>query len=242
MSDISIGNVSGGGIQTGSIFSGSGSAGGSVDQIQAQIQMLQVQLLELQTTASESSGSSSTSSTTDTLIKELEKRIQALEKKLSEAMAKERTQSSDEKKSTSTKGSALVGMPSVTSAISEGADKMSKFQAAVSNMSDSEKSELSALLKKAQSQIESGDLDADSLVDGASDELKNALSSYGVDLKGTLEDLQGDYQQGQSQSSVDYSQDLGMVGSSNGAPKAGGLMRVLIGIVEKEDGSASEST
>ena len=113
--------------------------------------------------------------------------------------------------------------------ISSGVDKMSKFVSAVNGMSDSQKTELADLLEEAETAMKSGDFDADALAAGVSADLQSELSSYGVDLSGTLDDIYSDYQQAQSKTSIDYSSALsGGTSSKNN----GKLLQMLQGVVE----------
>lgn len=199
-------------------------------EIRARIQSLQTELLDLQTTEEETK-----SSTQEKMIEDLEKEIQDLQKQLIKAEAKVKANGTEE----TTQADLLTKAeePAAKSDISKGVDKLSKFQKAVSNLNDNEKTELTDLLKSAKSAMESGSFDADKLLGGVSDELKNSLKESGVDLKGTLNDLNSDYKNGQAQNSADYSPALGISGTSNSAPKAGGLMNVLLNVLGGDQSS-----
>ncbi|OGV58867.1 MAG: hypothetical protein A2X49_07370 [Lentisphaerae bacterium GWF2_52_8] len=122
-------------------------------------------------------------------------------------------------------------------AIGDGADKMSKFMSAVSNMSDDQKSELKELLKKAQAAAKDGTLNESELAASASEELKSSLEAAGVDLKDTISDIGKDYRRGQREKSSDYSSSLvsSMNSSSFPAPKSGGLASMLISVIDGEE-------
>jgi len=113
--------------------------------------------------------------------------------------------------------------------LSKGVDKVSKFVSAVNSMSASQKSELTNLLKEAGAEMKSGDFNSDTLINGVSDDLKSELSTNGVDLSGTLQDIYKDYQRGQAKKSIDYGSAL--TGAS-GSQRGGKLLQMLEGIVE----------
>ncbi len=125
--------------------------------------------------------------------------------------------------------------------LTNGVDKMSRFVSAVSNMSDSEKAELTSLLKTAKSEMKSGAFDAASLAGEASEDLQSELSTNGVDLSGTLNDIYGDYLRTQSRKSYDYSSALSGSSRSATASQSGSLLlQILQGIVSG-DGAATSA-
>lgn len=74
-------------------------------------------------------------------------------------------------------------------AVLDGVSDYAKLKSSFSKLSDDRKSELSQILSKAATQIKKGSLDAETLADGASTELKKALKAEGVDLEDALDSL-----------------------------------------------------
>lgn len=207
-----------------STLSVSSGSGGSVESLQQQIQSLQAELVSL-TSDSETASSEETQDE----IEKIEKQIENLQKQLVKAKAAESSSSASSSEEAS---GAQPPPPPVEANISEEADKLSKFQDAVSTLTDEQKEELGSLLEEAKSAMESGDLDADKLLEGVSDGLKSAMEDAGVNLKETLNDLNKDYTMGKEMASVDYASSIGANAEpSNGAPKPGGLADILLGVV-----------
>lgn len=179
-----------------------GSSGGnaSVEKLQARLAMLELQLAQIQEDA-DSNSSSTSSAVTEAMIENLENQIEQVEEQLEKAQAKERVQS----KSTEEAPPEQPGKSRpVTLEISEESDNMNRFQNAVESMDEDEKSELKDLLNEAKTLMRSGVLDPETLEAEASDELKDALSQYGLDLKSILEDVQEDHDDKQRRDPIDY--------------------------------------
>lgn len=229
-----------------SIFSSSGSTSSSGSStlsasIMAQIQQLRLQLLmqEMESVTTSESGEGATS---EAVQEASEKAKEAIEAQISKLEAKlesmQSKSSSGSDSSDSSNDLSKLVPPPVDSNINGGVDKMSKFKEAVAGLSDDQKKELASVLKASVSAIKSGDFDAEKIIESVSDELKTSLEEAGVDLEGTLNDIVGDYQAGQTQKSSDYSALMG-----NGKSKAGKLVNMLLGVIEgTEDGSISGLT